>query len=91
MPDNVQDAQIVETPRQATAEEAKAVEAAKQEAPKPGPAHEIRQAQALLAGGLFPGQMAPAIVAAFSKLESIAVKIEKDAADEAEYKARQKA
>ena len=92
MADNVQDAQIVE-PRPATAEEAKQVEAAKAkaEAQKPGPAHEIRQAQALLAGGLFPGQMAPAIVAAFTKLESMATKIEKDAADEAEFKARQKA
>jgi hypothetical protein len=67
--------QVIE-PRAATAEEAKAVDAA---AAKPGPAHELRQAQALLAGGLFPGQMAPAVVSAFQTLGKIADKIEADA------------
>ncbi len=86
MEDNIQDAQIIE-PRPASVDEAKAVEAAKE----PGPAHEIRQAQALLAGGLFPGQMAPAIVSAFQTLGKIADKIELDAKHEAEFKDRQKA
>jgi len=83
----VQDAETI-TPRAATAEEAKAIEAAKNE---PGPAHELRQAQALIAGGLYPGQMAPAIVAAFNHIGKLAEKIELDYKHEQEFKARQKA
>ncbi len=91
----VQDAQIV-TPRQATAEEAAAVEAQKANEgaavkAKEGPAHELRQAQALLAGGMFPGQMAPAVQAAFLYLGKLADKIELDAKHEAEFKDRQAA
>ncbi len=91
----VQDAEIV-TPRQATTEEAAAVEAQKANEgaavkAKEGPAYELRQAQALLAGGMFPGQMAPAVQSAFVYLGKLAAKIELDAEHEAEFKARQKA
>lgn len=55
------------------------IEAIKADAKQPGPAHEIRQAQALIAGGLFPGQMAPAITSAFMYLDRMAAKIEADA------------
>lgn len=68
-----------------------AVETPVAAAPVKGPAHAIRTAQALIAGGLFPGQMAPSIVEAFTALGAAADKIELEAAHEAEFKARQKA
>lgn len=76
---------IAEAAPEVKAEVRKEIEAAKE----PGPAHELRQAQALLAGGLFPGQMAPAVQSAFAYIGKLADKIELDAKHEAEFKARQ--
>jgi len=49
------------------------------EAPKKGPADDIRVIQALLANGIFPGNVAPQIVKAYQLLENMAVTIEKHA------------
>lgn len=76
---------IAEAAPEVKAAVAKEIEAAKE----PGPAHELRQAQALLAGGLFPGQMAPAVQTAFAYIGKLADKLELDAKHEAEFKARQ--
>lgn len=89
MSESINDAVENVVPRQATAEEVKSIETSRAELPPQGPAHELRQAQALLAGGLFPGQMAPAISAAFGYLGKLADKMELDAKHEAEFKARQ--
>lgn len=77
--------------QEATPEVKAAVDAEKAVEQKPGAAHELRQAQALLAGGLFPGQMAPAVQAAFQYIGKLADKMELDAKHEAEFKERQKA
>lgn len=42
------------------------------EAQKPGPAQDIREVQNLLVLGIFPGQMAPAVVKAYQTLEKMA-------------------
>lgn len=54
-------------------------EPSKAEAPKPGPADELRQIQALLVNGIFPGNIAPQVVKAFQLLEAMAQKVEADA------------
>jgi hypothetical protein len=48
-------------------------------APKPSPAQDLRDIQALLANGIYPGNVAPAIVKAYQLLEKMAVEIEKNA------------
>ncbi len=67
--------------------EAKAAPAPEQASP----AKDLRDIQSLLVMGIFPGQMAPAVVKAYQLLEHMAVKVEIDAKNEAEFKARQKA
>lgn len=60
--------------------EAPAVEAKAPEAPeaqaKASPAQELRDIQNLLVGGIFPGNMAPAIVRAYQMLENMAKQVE---------------
>jgi hypothetical protein len=47
------------------------------EKPKVSPAQDLRNIQALLVNGIFPGQMAPQVVQSFQLLEKMAVEIEK--------------
>jgi len=71
---------------------ADAAEAAKVQAgtaPKVSPAQDIRNIQMLLVSGIYPGNVAPQIVAAYQLLEKLASKIELDAQHEEEWKARQ--
>lgn len=82
MPDN--QTPVVEEVKTVTEEVKKAPEA-----PKPSPAQDLRDIQMLLVNGIFPGQVAPSVVKAYSLLEQMASKVEKDASNEAEFKARQ--
>ncbi len=43
---------------------------------KASPAQDLRDIQMLLLGGVFPGNVAPAVVKAYQLLESMAVKVE---------------
>jgi len=52
----------------------------------PSPAQDVRDIQTLLVQGIFPGQVAPAIVKAYNLLEKMAVEIEKQAATPQETK-----
>ncbi len=66
--------------------------AEKVEAPKEvvkSPAADLREIQQLVVMGIFPGQLAPSVVKAYQLLESMAQKVELDAKNEAEFKARQ--
>lgn len=74
-----------------TVQDAVVKEEPKPEAPKAGPAQDLREIQALLVNGIFPGNVAPQIVKAFHMLETMASKVELDAKHEEEFKARQKA
>lgn len=74
-----------------TVQDAQIVDAPKQDAPKPSPAQDLREIQALLVNGIFPGNVAPQVVKAFHMLEAMASKVELDAKHEEEFKARQKA
>lgn len=66
-------------------------EVVKQEAPKAGPAQDLREIQALLVNGIFPGNVAPQVVKAFHLLDQMCSKIELEYKHEQEFKARQKA
>lgn len=85
---------VVETPvaplPEASAEVKDLVKQEIKAAEPQGPAHDLRQAQALLAGGLFPGQMAPAVTDAFRAIGRMADKIELDYKHEQEVKAHLK-
>lgn len=60
--------------------DAEVVEAPKAEAPAPvSPAKDIREIQALIANGIFPGNVAPSIVKAYNLLEQMALVVEKGA------------
>jgi hypothetical protein len=48
-----------------------------------GPAADIRDIQALLVNGIYPGQVAPQVVKSFQLLEQMAREIEKGASKEA--------
>lgn len=48
-------------------------------APVVGPAEDLRHIQGLLAGGIFPGNMAPQVVKSWNLLEHMAQQIEKAA------------
>lgn len=61
--DNVQDAPVVEAP----------------EAPKESPAKDLREIQALLVNGIFPGNVAPQVVKAFHLLDQMCQSIENGA------------
>ena len=50
---------------------------AKKEAAKVSPAQDLRDIQQLLVVGIYPGQMAPAVVKSFHLLEQMAQQIEK--------------
>jgi hypothetical protein len=65
----VQDAVIVEKSAEAKAE-----------APKVSPAKDLREIQALIANGIFPGNVAPSIVKAYNLLEQMALVVEGEAA-----------
>lgn len=54
-------------------------EESKVEAPKESPAKDLREIQALLVNGIFPGNVAPQIVKAFQLLEHMAQAVEKEA------------
>ncbi len=45
-------------------------------APKPSPAQDLRDLQALVVTGIYPGNMAPAVVKAYQLLEAMARDIE---------------
>ncbi len=75
---------VIETPSKEEAKEAPAAKVA-------SPAQDLRDIQGLLVMGIFPGQMAPAVVKAYQILEHMAQKVETEAKNEAEFKARQKA
>jgi len=49
------------------------------EAKKPSPAQDLRDIQALLVSGIFPGNFAPQIVKAYQTLEQMAQKVEQAA------------
>ena len=49
------------------------------EAEKASPAKDLRDIQSLLVMGIFPGQMAPAVVKAYQLLEQMAIQVEKEA------------
>jgi hypothetical protein len=49
---------------------------AKTEAPKPSPAQDLRDIQALVINGIFPGNMAPAIMKAYQLLEKMCQEVE---------------
>jgi hypothetical protein len=67
-------------------------EGIKVEAPKvESPAKDLREIQALIVNGIFPGNVAPQVVKAFHMLESMASKVELEYKHEEEFKARQKA
>jgi len=53
--------------------------ATKSEPPKVSPAQDLRDVQALLVNGIFPGNVAPQIVKAFQMLEQMALMVEKNA------------
>jgi len=57
---------------------------------KPGPAQEIRDIQMLLVSGIFPGNMAPAVVKGYQHLDRMAAKIEADARHEEEVREKLK-
>ena len=48
--------------------------------PKVSPAQDLRNIQALIVNGIFPGNVAPEVVKAYQLLEQMALVIEKDAA-----------
>jgi hypothetical protein len=50
------------------------------EKPKVSPAQDLRNIQALIVNGIFPGNVAPEVVKAYQLLEQMALVIEKDAA-----------
>lgn len=52
----------------------------KPEAKKESPAKDLREIQQLLTNGIFPGNVAPAIVKAFNLLENMAQVVEREAA-----------
>jgi hypothetical protein len=64
----------METPVIDTTAEAPAVK-------KPSPAQDLRDVQTLLVMGIFPGQMAPSVVKAYSLLEALAKQIEDEKQD----------
>jgi hypothetical protein len=49
--------------------------------PKVSPAHDLREIQALIANGIFPGNVAPSVVKAYNLLEQMAQVVEKAATD----------
>jgi hypothetical protein len=51
-------------------------EAPKPEAKKPSPAQDLRDLQALLVSGIYPGNVAPAIMRAYQLLEKMALEVE---------------
>ncbi len=46
---------------------------------KPSPAQDLRNIQMLLVSGIYPGNIAPQVVAAYQLLEKMALKVEEDA------------
>lgn len=48
-------------------------------AAKPSPAQDLRDIQALVVNGIYPGNVAPSVVKAYQLLERMAVEIEKAA------------
>lgn len=44
----------------------------------PGPASDLRDIQALLVGGIFPGNLAPAVIKAYNLLEKMARALEEE-------------
>ncbi len=48
--------------------------------PKESPAKDLRDIQGLLTNGMFPGNVAPAIIKAFNLLENMAQVVEREAA-----------
>jgi hypothetical protein len=79
----------VEIKPETPAAEAAAVPQA--EAKKPSAAQDLRNIQMLLVSGMFPGNAAPMVVAAYNQLEVMAKKVEEDAAHLEEFNARQAA
>lgn len=57
--------------------QAPAAEAPKAEA-KPSPAQDLRNIQMLIVSGIFPGNVAPQVVAAYQLLEKMAQKVEEE-------------
>lgn len=67
-----------QAPVESTAEAPKA-EASAPAQPVRGPAHDLREIQNLLLGGIFPGNVAPAVITAYKLLDDMAKRIEDDA------------
>lgn len=65
---------------QATVETPVVTEVPKTEPPKVSPAKDLREIQALLANGIFPGNVAPTIVKAYNLLEQMAQVVERESA-----------
>lgn len=49
------------------------------EKPKESPAKDLREIQALIVNGIFPGNVAPQVIKAFQLLETMAAQVERDA------------
>lgn len=65
---------------EATVQDAEVVKEAGPIAPVVSPAKDIREIQALLVQGIFPGNVAPTVVKAFNLLENMAQIVEKASA-----------
>lgn len=68
--------EVVITPLESNPSASQPQAVAASEAPKVSPAQELRDIQSLLVGGIFPGNMAPAVIKAFNLLDKMSVEIE---------------
>lgn len=70
---------VVEVPPVETKADASQATSAKPTQVKASPAQDLRDIQYLLLNGIFPGNVAPAVVKGYQLLEQMASKVEKDA------------
>jgi hypothetical protein len=73
------ESQVTDTPVESKPDAPQAQPEKAPEAKVPGPADELRNIQGLLANGIFPGNVAPAVVKGYNFLEAMIQKIEKEA------------
>lgn len=74
--DNAVNTPVVETPPSEVKADACQAEAKQESKPKASPAQELRDIQYLLLNGIFPGNVAPAVVKAYQLLDKMAVQVE---------------
>lgn len=76
-PENVSNSSHVTDAPKETENNSKSEDTKKAPEVKVSPAQDLRDIQGLLVNGIFPGQVAPAVVKAYQILEQMAVKIER--------------